>query len=76
MFNLMWRPRWFAVDYFRQFRHPPRGYTVPIEDIETGEVFSSTWEAALRHGLLELEIVFAMMKNMYVWPTYQMFRLI
>lgn len=76
MFNLMWRPRWFAIDYVHQFDHPPRGYDVPIEDVETGEVFPNSWEAAIRHGLLEMEIVFAMMKNIYVWPTYQFFRVV
>jgi hypothetical protein len=74
--NLDWRPRWFAVKYFQQFHEEPQGYDVPIEEITTGETFPNTWIAAIRYGLLEMEIVFGMMKNTPVFPTYQLFRVI
>ena len=37
--NLVWRPRWFAVLYNQQFRHPYENpINVPIEDLKTGEI--------------------------------------
>lgn len=73
--NLVWRPRWFAIKYNRQFRYPfdlhlPR----PIVDIKTGVVSENSLECAKQYGLLEEEIVYAIMNKTYVWPTYQEFR--
>jgi len=74
--NLMWRPRWFAVKYFQQFNSEPKGYRVPIEDIKTGERFETSWEAATTYGLLDIDIVVAMERNTWVFPTYQKFRIV
>lgn len=74
--NLMWRPRWFAVRYFNQFQTNQRGFTVPVEEITTGEQFETSWEAAIKYGLLDREIFVATLNRTYVWPTYQKFRVI
>lgn len=75
--NLMWRPRWFAVAYQKQFhRHHRRGFVVPIEDIHTGERFNNSWEAATKYGLIDEEIRLATVHHTYVWPTYQEFRVV
>lgn len=74
--NLMWRPRWFAIKYFRQFRVAPAGFTKPIEELESKERFRNSWEAALRYGLIDLEIVQAILNNTQVWPTNQKFRIL
>lgn len=75
--NLMWRPRWFAAEYHRQFSDPKRkGFVVPIEEIETGEQFKDGFEAAEKYGLLSHEIVIAVFNNTSVFPTYQRFRVI
>lgn len=73
--NLTWRPRWFAVKYIHQF-HPnaPRGFTIPVVEISTGERFDTSWEAAIKYGLLDHEIYLASLNRTYVWPTYQRFR--
>lgn len=75
--NLMWRPRWFAVKYNRQFRDP---YEYPImvrlEDIKTLEISENSFECAKRYGLLEEDIVLSILNNTYVWPTFQEFRVI
>ena len=72
--NLAWRPRWFAVKYNRQFRHP---YTdpipLPIIDLKTGEVSENSLECAKRYGLLEEDLVYSINNRTYVWPTYQEF---
>ena len=74
--NLVWRPRWFAVKYNRQFREP---YEYPIHglivDIETGAVSENSFECAKRYGLLEEEVVLSILNHTYAWPTYQRFGL-
>jgi hypothetical protein len=74
-YNLVWRPRWFAVRYNHQFKHPYYNpITEPIEDIETGEVWNNSWDCALYHGVLEEDLVLSILNHTYVWPTYQQFR--
>jgi hypothetical protein len=74
--NLMWRPYWFAVKYAKQFNEPPKGFRVPIEEASTHEKFATSWDAATTYGLLDKEILVATTNRTYVWPTYQMFRVL
>jgi NUMOD4 motif len=75
--NLVWRPRWFAIKYNRQFRHPSdMRIDRPISDVKSGEVSPNSLECAKRYGLLEEEIAIAIMTKTYVWPTYQEFRVV
>lgn len=75
--NLMWRPRWFAVKFNQQFREPyENSIEVPIQDLKTNEITENSLECAKRYGLLEKEIVLAILNNTYVWPTYQRFRVV
>jgi NUMOD4 motif len=75
--NLVWRPRWFAIRYNRQFRDPYQ-FSIPnrIEDIKTGEISENSFECAKRYGLLEQDLVLSIFNRTYVWPTYQEFRAI
>jgi NUMOD4 motif len=75
--NLVWRPRWFAVKYNQQFRHPFE-YPIlsPLEDLKTGEISENSFECAKRYGLLEEDVVISTLNHTYVWPTYQQFRII
>jgi hypothetical protein len=72
--NLMWRPRWFAVKYFQQFKIGPSGFGGRVQDRSTGIIYRNTWEAALEWGLIEKDIVVAILNRTYVWPTYQVFK--
>lgn len=75
--NLVWRPRWFAVKYNRQFRQPyPYPITEPIMDMKTREISPNSSEAAKTYGLLEEDIVLSILKRTVVWPTYQEFRIV
>lgn len=78
--NLAWRPRWFAIKYNKQFKEDEIPYefqiNVPIEDLKTGEVTKNSFECAKQYGLLENEIILAILNNTYVWPTYQRFRVV
>jgi len=74
--NLMWRPRWFAVKYQRQFNEPHPSIRGQIQDIETGYRFNDSWHAATTFGLLDKEIRESIIQRTYVWPTYQRFRIV
>lgn len=75
--NLVWRPRWFAIRYNQQFRHPyinPIPY--PIQDVKTGVVSENSFDCATRYGLLESDLVLSILNRTYVWPTYQEFTVV
>lgn len=74
--NLAWRPRWFAVKYHQQFHNGKRGFDNPIRDTKTGEVFPTSWDAAMKYGLLDREIMIATLNRTYVFPTFQEFELV
>lgn len=74
--NLMWRPKWFAIRYHKQFNNERRGFREPIMETHTGEKFKNSWQAATKYGLLDREILIATLNRTYVWPTYQQFRVI
>jgi len=76
--NLMWRPRWYAVLYNRQFEghrydHP---INVPVHAIHEQEKFPNSLVAACRYGLLEREVVLSVHNRTPAWPTYQYFELV
>ena len=72
--NLVWRPRWFAIKYNRQFRYPYE-YPIlsPVVDLKTGKVSANSLKAAKTYGLLEQDLVLSILNRTYVWPTYQEF---
>ncbi len=75
--NLMWRPRWYAILYKRQF---DERYDYPIEAsiraINEEEIFPNSLAAACRYGLLEREVVLSIQNRTPAWPTYQSFELV
>lgn len=75
--NLMWRPRWFAIKYNRQFKYPyEHPILTPVVELKTGEISPNSFSCAQRYGLLEEELVFSILNRTYVWPTYQEFGLL
>jgi hypothetical protein len=74
--NLVWRPRWFAIRYIQQFQAIPRPLDQPLEDVRTGDVFETSWIATITLGLLHRQLVLATLGFEEVWPTRQRFRLI
>jgi NUMOD4 motif len=72
--NLVWRPRWFAIKYNRQFRYPyENSISARIIDLKTREVSENSFQCACRYGLLEQDLVLSILNRTYVWPTYQEF---
>ena len=71
--NLLWRPRWFAYKYMQQFNRGIVGCLVPIINVKTGESFTDSWEAALKYGLLDIEVTKSITNEEPVFPTGQIF---
>jgi hypothetical protein len=75
--NLMWRPRWFAIKYNRQFQHSEFDHIdQPVVDLKTGEKSENSLECAKRYGLLEEDVALSIENNTYAWPTYQRFGIV
>jgi hypothetical protein len=75
--NLMWRPRWFAVQYHRQFLD--RAFheaAVHFEDVATGREYHSVKEACMAHGLYHVDVYNSFAHETHVPITFQEFRLI
>lgn len=75
--NMMWRPRWYAVLYKRQFEDRyDHAIDEPIHAVNEKERFPNSLSAACRYGLLEREVVLSVHNNTPAWPTYQYFELV
>lgn len=75
--NLVWRPRWFARAYNRQFKNSyHNSIEEPIRDIASREEFRNSYECAVTFGLLERDLVLSILNMTYVWPTYQQFEIV
>jgi hypothetical protein len=76
--NLMWRPRWYAVLYNRQFEghRYDRPINEPVRETQEREKFPNSLVAACRYGLLEREVVLSVVNRTPAWPTYQYFELV
>jgi hypothetical protein len=75
--NLMWRPRWFAIQYHQQFKHPYHNpILTPVKARGENEVFRNSFAAAMRYGLLERDVVLSIYHNTYAWPNYMVFELV
>lgn len=75
--NLMWRPRWYAVLYKRQFdERYDNPIDVPVHAVNEREKFPNSLVAASRYGLLEREVVLSILNRTPTWPTYQYFELV
>ncbi len=75
--NLVWRPRWFAIRYNRQFQERSLlSFPNKLRNTKTGEVLDNSWACAIKYGLLERDLVLAVVNKTYVWPLYIVFEAI
>lgn len=74
--NLAWRPKWFADTYTRQWNFYGARIDQPIRDIDSGESYVDSTDAAKTHGLLERDIVQSILTGVKVFPTLQRFEII
>lgn len=74
--NIVWRPRWFAWKYKRQFAEISALHTKgPIVDKESGDCYTDVFEAATRNGLLVSDLYLAIQREAPTFPTWQSFKL-
>jgi hypothetical protein len=80
--NLERRPRWFVIKYHKQFEYfrfhhklHPYGIEVPVIDLSTGEIFDNTTFAAIKYGLLEIDLVKAVHNHTGTFPYGREFAL-
>lgn len=75
--NLMWRPRWYAVQYVNQFKDRyDNPIDIPLRDIDTDDEFPNSLATACQFGLLEREVVLSVLNRTLTWPTYQQFEIV
>lgn len=75
--NLMWRPRWYAVQFNNQFKERyENALDEPVRCVHDGARFPNSLAAACRYGLLEREVVLSILRKKPAWPTYQFFDLV
>lgn len=75
--NLIWRPRWFAVRYHRQFLYPSfHRRFVHFEDVDSGREYFSIKEACMLHGILMEDIYKSFEDRTPTYITGQVFQVI
>lgn len=72
--NLVWRPRWFATKYFQQLAEAHFDDLYPIEELNSREQFETPWDAVIKYGLLQIDILLSVCNGTMVWPTRQKFK--
>jgi len=71
--NLMWRPRWFAIKYHRQFELAEfHNNWMRLEDVATGEKLTLK-DACMKYGLTFISVAVAVHNREEVYPTGQIF---
>jgi len=74
--NLMWRPRWFAVKYSRQFlTKSDKEDEGPVYEDAAELRFETVREVALTYGLLFRDVYRSTYSETPVFPTQQIFRI-
>lgn len=76
--NLMWRPRWFAIRYHKQFNFDSfhTGYAHPtlIQDRDTGKRYSSIKEVCTTEGLYYFDVYKSILEETFTPITGQYFQ--
>ncbi len=72
--NLVWRPRWHAVKYSRQFLvEYPHGKKGPVQELGEGDIFETIIEAGIVNGVLFRDVFTSCRTANPVFPTKQVF---
>lgn len=75
--NIVWRPRWLAWEYSRQFTNPPEWVNDgPVAEQYSGKLYHSIFDAAIATGQLYRDIRRSMYNGRPVFPTGEIYSLI
>jgi hypothetical protein len=73
--NILWRPRWFARDYHKQFSELEfYRAEVGLEIVQTGERFQGWSQPSIKYGLRYGDIRQSYLNDEFVFPTRHKFR--
>lgn len=73
--NLMWRPRWFAIRYHRQFMYEAFYENgAKIVEMESGEHFANLKDVCTTFGLYHYDVTKSCVEHVPVPFTHQEFR--
>lgn len=67
--NLVWRPRWFAIQYHKECSEPKfPDWDGSFRLVETDEVFHNPLECSKRHGFLQGDILLSLANDRPLFP--------
>lgn len=72
--NLKWRPRWYAMQFRKQFDRPEFYDPCPLELIETNERFDGWATPAMIHGIRFVDIIMSCISKTPTMITKQHYR--
>ena len=69
--NLMWRPRRYAWNYFKQFEIviPETRAIGPVRNEMTGVEYENVAECSIAEGILFIDVQMSIVSNRKMWPT-------
>ena len=70
--NLVWRPRWFAIQHTSQF-YKDLGETSAVRNVETRVVYRDVWAVVFAFGVLYNDVVLSIINKTYVFPVMHCF---
>jgi len=69
--NLVWRPRWYAILYARQFNESyPNAGRGPIRNIDEDITYENVYEASVANGLLFRDVFSGCLDGEPVFPDW------
>lgn len=71
--NILWRPRWFAMRYTRQFKIEQQPH-LPVRNLLTGQIENTAWPFVTATGLLYRELIIKAYREEAMFPTRERFR--
>lgn len=72
--NLVWRPRWFAWKYARQFYEIDiSDVRRPVIEVNSEIIYSNMVDAAIVNGLLFKDVFLSIVEKLPTFPTWQTF---
>jgi len=70
--NLVWRPRWFAIQHTSQF-YKDLGETSAVRNLNTRVVYEDVWAVVFAFGVLYNDVVLSIVNKTYVFPVMHCF---
>lgn len=73
--NLAWRPRWFSLQYHKQFQKEDDWIDASVLNVTTGEVFKNSHAAVVAYGILAKHLRADLVNQRGFFPHGHIYRL-